>query len=79
MARPLIHNAIYYRWPTEQEIAFGVAPKEKLRILVPIKDVILGVNELCSAKLKPSIKRADGHRYYYECVNLAETIKCISE
>ena len=75
MSKKAIQNAVYYRKPTDVEKANGMMAKDKIRILVPIRDVFLGVDELCGAILKPSVMCFDGHRYYFECVNLAETIE----
>lgn len=73
MREKAIQNAVYYRKPTDVERMEGMKAKDKIRILVPIRDVFLGVDELCGAILKPSVMCFDGHRYYFECVNLAET------
>lgn len=75
MKRDIIHEAIYYRKPTKEEIASGVPKSKKTYITVPVKDVFIGVDEICSAILKPTVKGPDGLRYYFKCVNLAETIK----
>lgn len=68
----IIHTVIYYRNASKEEIAAG--SQKKLFITVPFRDVILGVNEFGAAVFKSSIKGPGGLRYYYECVNLAETL-----
>lgn len=75
MKRNIIHEAIYYRKPTKEEIEAGAQKSKKTYITVPVKDVFLGVGERCEAILKPTVKGSDGLRYYFKCVNLAETIK----
>ncbi|MBO7509955.1 MAG: hypothetical protein J6T35_02120 [Bacteroidales bacterium] len=71
MKRP-IQTAIYYRKSTKEEIAAGAPKSKKTFITVPVKDVFLGVDEICSAILKPTVKGPDGLRYYFACVNHAE-------
>lgn len=68
----IIHNAIYYRRSTKEEVAAGIPKSKTTYITVPVKDVFLGVDETCSAILKHSIIGSDGLRYYFKCVNLAE-------
>ena len=73
MAREIINTALYYRKPTKEEIEAGVPKSKKTYITVPVKEVFLGVNETCGAMLKSSIVR-DSLRYYFACVNFAETL-----
>lgn len=75
MIQDIIHTAIYYRKSTKEEVAAGAPKCKKTYITVPIKDVFLGVGSSCQAILKPTVKGDDGLRYYFECVNLAETIE----
>ena len=75
MARKeIITTAIYYRKSTKEEVAAGAPKSKKTYIDVPIKDVFLGVDETCSAILKPTIKGEDGLRYYFSCVNYSENL-----
>lgn len=68
----MITTAIYYRKSTKEEVAAGAPKSKKTYITVPVKDVFLGVDELCTAILKPTVKGPDGLRYYFECVNYLE-------
>lgn len=72
MKRDIITTAIYYRKPTEAEISAGTPKRRKIFITIPVKDVFLGVDQLCTAILKQSILNNDGLRYYFMCVNYTE-------
>lgn len=72
MRQDIITTAFYYRKPTEAEVAAGAPKRRKTVITVPVKDVFLGVDQLCSAILKQSILNNDGLRYYFMCVNYTE-------
>ena len=72
MKQDIIQTAIYYRKSTKEEVAAGAPKSKKTYITVPIKDVFLGVNDVCSAIMKPTVKGPDGLRYYFACVNYLE-------
>lgn len=73
MKQRIINTAIYSRKPTNEEVVKGAG--KRIVVVVPLKDVFLGVDTLGEAIFKKSVKGEDGMRYYYQCVNYFETME----